>query len=151
MKVRLANESDIDVLVPLYLDFYKTTDYSRIYDCDPETIYQLTEHIVTKGAMVVYEDLNGVVMGSAGAYVGPATFNKNVTVAVEVVYYLHPDARGNQVAPALLQCLEQRCKDLGAVSLQMVRLRTSPPAVDDLYKMNGYKPSEYNFTKRLVD
>ncbi len=150
MKIRLANEADIDTLVPLYLEFYKTTDYSKIYDADPETITQLTEHIITKGAMIVVEE-DGKVVGSGGAYVGPATFNKNVTVAVEVVYYIHPDARGHKVAPAILQALEERCKELGAESLQMVRLRTSPPEVDDLYKMNGYKPSEYNFTKRLVD
>ena len=151
MLIRLANEADIAMLVPLYLEFYKTTDYSKIYPADPETIYQLTEHIVTKGAMVVYEDDLGFILGSAGAYIGPATFNRDVIVGVEVVYYMHPDARGNKVAPALLQRLEERCKELGAVSLQMVRLRTSPPEVDDLYKMNGYKPSEYNFTKRLVD
>lgn len=150
MKVRLANEADIEKLVPLYLEFYKTTDYSKIYPADPETIHMLTEHIVTKGAMIVVEDDDNIV-GSGGAYIGPATFNRDVTVGVEVVYYIHPDARGHKVAPAILQALEERCKELGAVSLQMVRLRTSPPEVDDLYKMNGYKPSEYNFTKRLVD
>lgn len=150
MKIRLANEADIDVLVPLYLDFYKTTDYSKIYPADPETIHLLTEHIVTKGAMVVVEEDDKVV-GSGGAWVGPATFNRDITVAVEVVYYIHPDARGHKVAPAILQALEDRCKEMGAVSLQMVRLRTSPPEVDVLYQMNGYKPSEYNFTKRLVD
>lgn len=150
MKVRLANEADIEKLVPLYLEFYKTTDYSKIYPADPETIHMLTEHIVTKGAMIVVEDDDKIV-GSGGAYIGPATFNRDVIVGVEVVYYIHPDARGHKVAPAILQALEERCKELGAVSLQMVRLRTSPPEVDDLYKMNGYKPSEYNFTKRLVD
>lgn len=150
MKVRLANEADIEKLVPLYLEFYKTTDYSKIYPADPETIHLLTEHIVTKGAMIVVEDDDKIV-GSGGAYIGPATFNRDVTVGVEVVYYIHPDARGHKIAPAILQALEERCKELGAVSLQMVRLRTSPPEVDDLYKMNGYKPSEYNFTKRLVD
>lgn len=150
MKIRLANEADIEKLVPLYLEFYKTTDYAKIYPADPDTIHQLTEYIVTKGAMVVVEEDDKIV-GSGGAYVGAATFNKNITVAVEVVYYIHPDARGYKVAPAILQALEDRCKEMGAVSLQMIRLRTSPPEVDDLYKMNGYKPSEYNFTKRLVD
>lgn len=150
MKVRLANESDIERLVPLYMEFYKTTDYSKIYPANEETIHKLTDHIVTNGAMIVVEDEDQIV-GSGGAWIGPATFNHEVTVAVEVVYYIHPDARGHKVAPAILQALEDRCKELGAVSLQMVRLRTSPPEVDDLYKMNGYKPSEYNFTKRLVD
>ena len=150
MQVRLANQDDVEKLVPLYLEFYKTTDYSNIYPADPDTIYKLTDHIVNNGAMAVVEE-DGEIVGSAGAWIGPATFNHNITTAVEVVYYLHPDARGHKIAPALLQALEDRCNELGAVSLQMVRLRTSPPEVGDLYKMNGYRPSEYNFTKRLVD
>lgn len=150
MIVRTATIDDVDLLVPLYMEFYKTTDYCKIYDADQETIRELTQHIVTQGAMIVVES-DGVVVGSAGAFVGPATFNKNITVAVEVVLYIDPSARGNKVFPILLTELERRCYELGAISLQMVRLRTSPPQVDDLYKLNGYRPSEYNWTKRLVN
>jgi GNAT superfamily N-acetyltransferase len=148
--IRLANLEDTQALVELYLEFYKTTDYSRIYPADRETIEKLTVWIITEGAMVVFEE-DGKILGSAGAWIGPATFNMHVRTATEVVYYLDPTARGHRVAPALLEALEERCNELGAISLQMVRLRTSPAEVDVLYQMNGYKPSESYFTKRLID
>lgn len=150
MTIRLATPSDTEQLVQLYLEFYKTTDYSRIYPADEETITKLTQWLTNDGAMVIFEE-GGKILGSAGAWIGPATFNMHVYTATEVVYYLDPAARGHKIAPALLQALEERCNELGAISLQMVRLRTSPPEVDDLYKMNGYKPSEAYFTKRLVE
>ncbi len=150
MKVRVANSNDIPALVPLYMKFYETTDYNKIYQADIETITLLTDYIIQEGAMVVAE-VDNIIVGSAGAYIGPATFNKNIRVATEVIFYLDPDVRGNSIAPILIWELEKQCKELGALSLQMMRLRNSSEKIDELYQLNGYRPSEFNFTKRLVD
>ena len=147
--IRLGKQSDIPQLVMLYRNFYITTDYAQVYDMCDETVSTLTATLIDSGVLIVAED-DGVIVASAGCYVGPALFNSSIITSHEVVLYVDPKYRTRHIGQQLQEAIDKRASELGAVSNQMVRLSNSPEAAEILYKMNGYHPTEWVFTKRLV-
>lgn len=147
-KIRNGQTKEIPQLIELYEQFYLTTDYSFNYQYDIETITLLTQGLIDSGVLLVAE-VNGEIVGSVGAYVGPFLFNKNYKASTEVVWWVHPDHRAGEVGHMLLKALEKQAKEMGCITNTMVRLNTSPEYVDRYYEKQGYKFGEKTFTKRL--
>jgi len=131
------------VLLDMCKRFYDATGYKMPFHFGSmkRTIKLLTESHV----FLVYGDKP---IGMAAAMVAPAFFNANVIQAVELFWWVNPDARG--VGGALLEGLEQAVKDKGASHLSMLCLESmEPQKVGEMYKRRGYSPVEHSYMKEL--
>jgi hypothetical protein len=98
-----------------------------------ETFEKLMNH--DDGILVVSKT------GMAGALVYPAYFNRHTLVAQEIFWWGDGD---------LLQALESRARTRGAETLSMISLDgLREDAVGRFYRMNGYRPLEHTYIKRL--
>lgn len=146
--IRKAVQADIPAIVAMSRKFYATTSYTQLTPMSDDTVAYLTEMLIDEGVMLVAE-VKGDVVGMVGLAVMPFTFNPQVTIAAEVVWWVDPDAQGAGIGRALLEAVPDACKDAGADAVQMMALSSSPPAAAALYERMGYKHTETSFTRAL--
>lgn len=146
--IRQATQEDLSAIVEMSRHFYATTFYSTWAQFDPTTVYDLAENLADNHVMLVAQDGDKYV-GMVGLFVAPFMFDRGVTAAYEVVWWVDPEYQGNGVGQKLLAAIEPACKARGAQAIQMVRLATSPPQAEALYEKLGYKFSEASHTKTL--
>lgn len=146
--IRQATTQDVPAVVSMSRKFYGTTDYIATEPFDADTVWDLTELLISTGVMLVAE-VEGDVVGMAGALIAPGLFNRHISVATEVVWWVDPNCTRHGVGQKLFKALESHCRIKGARRLQMVKLRTSPEHVGTMYEQAGYPLSEISYTKVL--
>lgn len=146
--IRNATLADVPEIVRMSRAFYPTTHYAQWGDMDDETVADFAAGLLTDHVFLVAEDA-GRIVGMVGVLIAPFVFNKHLTGAYEVVWWVDPEARGSRIAASLLAEMEQRSKDRGATRIQMVHMPNSPPQAAALYERLGYVHSETSYTKEI--
>lgn len=146
MHVRPATEADSAVILDMSRRFYATTSYASITPMSDESVERIIVMLTEDGVMLVAEE-DGVVIGMVGLAILPFTFNTDVKIAAEVVWWVEPDSQGAGAGKALLAAIEPACWERGVAAIQMMLLASSPPQAEMLYARAGYAPSERSFTK----
>ena len=146
--VRKATLADVPVIVAMSARFYPTTHYADWCEMDEASVAGLATGLIENDVFFVAER-DGELVGMIGLMIAPFLFNQNRKFAVEIVWWVAPDARGSRVASQLLAVVEQPCRDAGADRVQMVHMPNSPPQAAALYRHAGYAESEISFTKDL--
>lgn len=144
--IRPATVHDSERIIEMCKEFYHTTKYVKFAPYDEPTIRELTETLIACGIVLV-ADLKGELVGLLGMVIGPYLFNRNLTSAHEVVFWVDPAAQSLGIGRELNSAATIVCKERGAVIAQMVKLDTSPPLVAQLYESLGYYHSECSYTK----
>jgi GNAT superfamily N-acetyltransferase len=89
------------------------------------------------------------IVGTVGAMLFPAYFNRAVTIGQETFYWAAPSHRG-MLGPAMLDAVEQAAREAGASQFIMVSLDAlRPEAVGRLYERRGYSPLEHSYVRSL--
>ena len=89
------------------------------------------------------------IVGTVGAMLFPAYFNRAVTIGQECFWWVLPEHRGT-AGPAMLDAIEQAAREAGAVRFMMVCLEAlRPEAVGRLYERRGYAPLEHSYVRAL--
>lgn len=148
MIVRAALKSDVDAIVSMGGRFYATTSYHALAPFDPAAVRELVMHMLGSGVLLVADSEAGVV-GMVGLVLAPMPFNHSVMFAHEVMWWVDPEARSRGAGKALLQAVEQACRERGADVIQMVHLSNSPPEAGAIYERAGYAHTESSYSKRL--
>lgn len=146
--VRRANEQDLPAALRMAESFYATTDYPKVAAFSAVDVASIGPLLLSNGVMLVAERA-GQIVGMVGLVLAPFLFNKSVTTAHEVVWWVDPDARDSGAGVALLRAIEPACKDSGAVMIQMLHLANSPPQAAALYQRFGYVYAEASYMKVL--
>jgi len=136
------------VIVAMSARFYPTTHYADWCEMDEASVAGLATGLIENDVFYVAER-DGELVGMIGLMIAPFLFNQNRKFAVEIVWWVAPDARGSRIASQLLAVVEQPCRDAGAERIQMVHMPNSPPQAAALYRHAGYAESEISFTKDL--
>ena len=148
MEIRKATLADVPVIVAMSARFYPTTHYADWCEMDEASVAGLATGLIENDVFYVAER-DGELVGMIGLMIAPFLFNQNRKFAVEIVWWVAPDARGSRIAGQLLAVVEQPCRDAGADRIQMVHMPNSPPQAAALYRHAGYAESEISFTKDL--
>lgn len=99
------------------------------------------------GIILVLER-EGIIVGTVVAILQPAVMNHHHLMGQELCWWIEPEYRG--MGKALLEALEERVKDMGAVTLDMIALESMrPKAVGAAYRRAGYQPLENHWVKEL--
>ena len=148
MEIRKATLADVPVIVAMSARFYPTTHYADWCEMDEASVAGLATGLIENDVFYVAER-DGELVGMIGLMIAPFLFNQNRKFAVEIVWWVAPDARGSRIASQLLAVVEQPCRDAGAERIQMVHMPNSPPQAAALYRHAGYAESEISFTKDI--
>lgn len=146
--IRKATLADVPVIVAMSARFYPTTHYADWCEMDEASVAGLATGLIENDVFFVAER-DGELVGMIGLMVAPFLFNQARKFAVEIVWWVAPDARGSRIASQLLAVVEKPCRDAGADRIQMVHMPNSPPQAAALYRHAGYAESEISFTKDL--
>lgn len=96
-------------------------------------------------------EVNGRLVGVAGALCYPMYFSPSHKVAQELWWYLTPEARGSGIGKQMFSAIELWAKEQGATALFMIALEDErSPAMEKLYLRQGFKPMERTFFKEVA-
>jgi L-amino acid N-acyltransferase YncA len=150
MIVRGATSADMRDILRMARAFYATTEYTTSAPMCDETVEGLANWMIESGVMLVAETEDGAVVGMVGLAVAPFMFNRAITSAHEVVWYVDTAARNSGAGRALLAAIEPACAARGISRVQMVHLTNSPAEAAALYERMGFHLSESCYTKELT-
>lgn len=144
--IRPATVSDIPVMLEMAERFI-TKAWARIgvpY-CERSCTKLLTDLIEgDRGVAFISDDGRGMI----GAIVHPWHFNASALTATELFWWVEP---GCKAGKALKEAAEWQVRALGADTFNMAcEHHMRSPALERLYRMDGYLPSEHIFIKELV-
>lgn len=143
--IRPATVEDIPRLLEMGEAFHAESGWVRFaaYDADSweGTLHTLVEQEI--GRILVWD--NGGVRGFICGYIMPLYFNRSVTVAHELLWWVEPEHRTG--AGAALLSAFHRGADLGCQTVSETTPRHE--AVGRSLKMKGWTPTERVFMKEL--
>lgn len=156
MVIRPATEADVPRIVEMAERFYPESPYLAIYgEMAPHQAAGLAlvamrgfEHHIEPGVMLVAEEGDALV-GMVCLAKDRATFNPNLTIASELVFWVEPEHRGGMAAVRLLKAAEDAARARGIDVNRMAVLSSSPAQAAALYERMGYTLTESYYSKRL--
>ena len=144
--VRVADHADVDRLVAMAQTFYAAKYRDRMPE-DPAHLRHVAAQLLETGRVLVAEQAGQIVGLLAAALITHIIFNQRI--AVEVLWWVEPAARGSGVGTSLVRDMETWATAQGAVKMQFAAYRDR--GVEDLYGRLGYTPHEVIFEKELDD
>lgn len=138
---------DVETLVQYGRPFWELTPYCDFFKYNPECVRELVVNIADNHYLRVAKDEEGKILGMIGFLFSPLLFNNEVTVATEIFFYTHPNARGVGIGEALI---DRALKDLEpVVDIVSVGDMSSSMHMIGLYRKKGFTLSERTYTKVL--
>lgn len=148
--IRQATIEDIPRLIELGMEFFEMTELGNVTEYDAQSAGKtLTAMIEGRDATVLVIEIEGEIVGVAGAMIYPFFFNLNHRVAQEFFWFVSVEHRGGRESIRLFQALEAWAKDNGADSMAMVALGCNYESVSEFYRKQGYYRQETSFMRRL--
>lgn len=123
--------------------FFDASGYADITEYDGESF---AATLANAPAIYLVVEVDGKLVGMAGALVYPLYFNTTHMTAQEMFWWVNPEHRG--VGSKLFDALEEEVKKAGAKSLTMIALETIS-WVGSYYEKRGFRPTERSFMRRL--
>ena len=160
--MREATIADIPAIIRLWRMFYEEALFQicRI-PFNAESVLETVANISNKGIVFVAEiddRIVGVIMGM----ILPFGWNKNYILAMEAIWYVEKEYRGNLLGVKLLDSFEEAGKEKGATHIAMGHMeymdgKTRKPILSDkgwittsqYYRKKGYKIMEQHYIKEL--
>lgn len=148
--IRGAVPDDLPALLEMSQRFFDASGYTGIATFDADSVTETLVKLATseEGRLLV-ADKEGKAIGFCGALAFPHYFNRNILSAQELFWWVDEPYRKTGAGKALLRGVEEWAASVGASSLMMVSLHSSPPSVAQMYLHAGYGPAEQSYIKRL--
>jgi GNAT superfamily N-acetyltransferase len=151
MLIRPAREGDFARIAEMGEAFWNLTPYARAIPYAPSAVVHYSAMMLEHGVLYVVE-VDGKVVGSAGALFMPALGNLDYKVGAELFWWIEPEHRNAGTGTALLNALESGARTVGATILSMMAFENlSPERVGAIYERHGYVRSERTYSKDLRD
>jgi L-amino acid N-acyltransferase YncA len=147
--LRFAKESDLDALLRIGNDFYQHNVYKEHVDLDPDSLAATISMLRAEHVLLVAE-IDGKVVGAAGAIVAPLYWNHAKKQGIEIFWWLDPEHRGGGKGKLLRQMLQDVAKMRGADFWNMIALESlEPEKVGAMYTKDGLQLVEHIYMKAL--
>lgn len=146
IRIRRAVADDLPGIVAMGRTFYAQTAYASFSEYSDASALVLCQMMLDSGVLLVAES-DGALVGMVGLAITPFLFNHAQKTAHEVMWWVHPSARGGGAGKALLDAVEPACREKGVVAIQMLHLSNSPASAAAMYQRMGYEQSECSYVK----
>lgn len=146
MTIRFATQADYPALIEIGHKFFELNPYKEHSSLDDSSLTVTLESLRTQHILIVLE-LDGKVVGAAGAFLAPVFWNHKDKQGVEAFWWVDPEYRkGN--GKQLRQALERVAKARGVRFWNMISLETSEPErLHKMYEKAGFKHIENVYLK----
>lgn len=147
MKIRLASQADNDALVAIGHKFFQHNPYRHDSSLDEASLVATLDDLRLNHVLLVAE-VDGRVVGTAGAFVTPLFWNHNEKQGLEAFWWVDEEHRGDGAGKKLRLQLQTQAKLRGAKFWNMVALEDSmPDQVGQMYMKAGFRPVERVYMK----
>jgi len=148
--IRAAEHDDVPALVELLAPFFEASGMAQVAAWCPDSLSASLHQMIDLPSAILLAAWNGpVIVGTVGAMLFPAYFNRAVTIGQETFFWILPGQRG-ALGPAMLSAIESAAKEKGATRFLMVSLEAlRPDAVGKMYQRRGYAPLEHSYVRAL--
>lgn len=147
--IREAVIEDIPVMVKLGKEFFDFTELGRITEYDADSAAKTFKALIeNEMATILLIEIDGKVVGGAGAVLSPFYFNLNHITGQEFFWFVSEKYRGTKESLKLFNALEGWAKDQGANSFFMIALKCND-GIKKLYEHKGYYEQETHFARRV--
>jgi len=145
--IRLAKQRDKPRLCALARELYEEVWKPKGFTFEIASVQDTFDELMGReDVVVIVAELDGVVVGMAIAVLAPCMFDAGYVVAQERVWFLGKEYRGKGLGVKLLEALEMRCSNLGAmqmfIALASVYEHHIPPRL-------GYELAERHYMKGI--
>ncbi len=144
--IRDATADDIPAMLAMAERFIVKAWSRASIPYDEDTCTKLLAGLIDleMGILLIAEDRRAML----GAMIHPWHFNANVLTGTELFWWAEPGCRAGK---ALKEAAEWRARSLGADTFNMAcEHHMRSPALERLYRIDGYQPSEHIFIKELT-
>lgn len=149
MIVRPAREEDFARIAEMGELFWNLTPYADAIPYSHEAVIHYSRMMLEQGILYV-ADVDGKVVGAAGALFMPALGNLDYLVGAELFWWIEPEHRNAGNGMALLNALEDGARTAGATLFSMMAFENlDPEKVGAIYERKGYRRSERTYSKDL--
>lgn len=139
--IRAATPGDFPAMLEMAEKFIGKA-WAGVAEFDPASCGDLLARLWAEGVLLITEDKKGMI----GVIIHPWHFNAEVKTATELFWWC--EGRGG---PQLRIEAERLAREAGAKTMNMGRMDgMRDNALDRLYRMQGYRPSEHIYIKELV-
>ena len=147
MSIRQATLADVSALALMGAEFCESSPYGgySVTDCEAS----LTQIVMTGGVFVA--EYGQEIIGAIGGMLAPMWFAPSgPKMAVELFWWVKPEARGGSAGVKLIGVFEAWAKREGAASVVMSCLETiEPDKVSGMLNRLGFKQAERSFIRGL--
>lgn len=148
--IRPAVDSDISVLIEMGQRFFAVAGCADIADFDVASFKATVAHLMAGDSCCLVVEVDGHVIGAAGAMAYPFYFNTSHKTGQEIFWWINPEHRGGSAGTRLFAALEAWARDAGCKSFSMIALdAVEPNKVGAFYRRSGYRPTEHSYIKEL--
>jgi len=145
--IRNAAVSDFPILLEMAGKFLSSSPCAEHSTIDPDSLTQTLAVLIDSHLLIVAE-IDGAVIGTAGAMLTPTYWNYNELQGLEFFWWLEKDYRGSGAGQALQYELTRRAKERGVKFWHMVALENDKvESLGALYKRSGFKLIERTYLK----
>ena len=152
MLVRNATEADLPQYIVLAESFHMASPMHGVIDFDPVGYAEFyTASLQNNSVGVWLAEIDGEIVGIAGAIAYPLYFNPSALVVQELWWWLTPKARGSGAGGKMFKQIEQWAEDHNASALFMIALEDNrAKKMENLYVRAGFRPMERTFIKEVT-
>lgn len=125
--------------------FWKQSPYKDAIEYSPEAVEDLLLEMAKNHYIRVTTDEDNNIKGFIGILIAPFHFNPNYTIATEVFFFVHPEARDGR-GKELFKQAEKDMEEKGVSILAFGDMVTSKD-MKEYYTSEGYQLSENQYTK----
>lgn len=150
MRIRKATYADMPSILRCAKDFFIYADFAQFgLTLDDDSFNEMVSKYISEGIVLLLVDDDDIVRGGISGMASPWGFNKNITVVMELFFWVDPEYRGRD-AIKMLNAFEKAARSKGADKLIMVTVNTDlADGVGRLYEKRGYMLTEKFFIKSL--
>lgn len=151
MLIRFAKPNDHDALVRIGNDFFEFNPYRRHgAELDEPSLTRTLDILRSGDNILIVGEVDGEVVGAAGAFVSPTFWNFNEKQGVEAFWWVDPEHRGDGNGKKIRQALERVAKNRGVKYWTMISLELSEPEkMHKMYAKAGFEHIENVYLKVL--
>ena len=151
MIVRTATADDLPQYIELARMFHVASPMHNVIAFDDKGYSQFFLNALEQPTVGIWlAEIDGEVVGIAGALLYPMYFSPNNLVAQELWWWLTPKSRGSGAGAKMFKQIEDWAKDNGAAAVFMIALEDSrAKKMEHLYARAGFRPMERTFIKEV--
>ena len=147
LDIRDAKETDFDALIAIGRKFWQFNPYRHDSTLDEGSLRDTLAMLIDSHVLIVAE-VDGQVVGAAGAFIAPVYWNKSELQGIEFFWWIDPEYRGNGAGRVLRYELQTRAKQNGVKFWNMIALEDSmPDEVGAMYLKDGMRLIEHSYMK----